>query len=152
MIQTPTPMNAIDLDLISNRELGSIIFSYLCINCRKVPLNPLKCCNPICALYFCDGCFKVYYDCCPGCHSKNSIKPISNDLKQHLSKIKFECLFKNKGCNFLISLHDYQDHLNSKCRFSIENQNIKRNIQLNIINICVNKSIKFPIESKNFLI
>ena len=150
MIQTPTPMNAIDLDLISNRELGSIIFSYLCINCRKVPLNPLKCCNPICALYFCDGCFKVYYDCCPGCHSKNSIKPISNDLKQHLSKIKFECLFKNKGCKFFISLYDYQDHLNSKCEFSTENPNNQRNIQLSIINISVNNSLKFPIESKYF--
>ena len=137
---TPKPQNAIDLKLISNKELESMISSYLCLNCKKVPLNLHKCSFPICQAYFCDGCFKINNDCCPGCKTKNSNKPISNDLKQLLSKIKFECIHKNKGCTCLISLSDYQDHLNSKCEFSVENKiNQVKN---------TNKSLEFQLEGK----
>ena len=144
-----TPLNAIDLELISNREFKSMISCYVCINCRKLALNPLKCCNSNCTAYFCEGCFKVNNDCCPGCQTKNSKKPISNELNELLRKIKFECLHKNKGCKSLIPLSDYQDHLNSKCEFSKENPNNQMNIQLSKVNNNnVNKSLEFQLEGK----
>ena len=147
---TSKPLNAIDLELISNKELESMISCYVCINCKKVPLNPQKCCNPKCSAFFCDGCFKINNDSCPGCYTKNSKKPISKELEQLFSILKFECVHKNEGCQSLISLSNYQDHLNfSKCEFLKESPNNHINTQLKIN---ANENSKIPIQGKILLI
>ena len=106
----------------------------ICPICFYILKYPINCSDKNNSHSFCKECIDIYLkekNKCPICKNNFEYK-INNDIINSLEKLMFKCLFKNKGCNEIISYKDYFNHL-SNCKYKY----IK--YECNIKNIIIKK-------------
>ena len=104
-------------NLIEKENIDDLI----CPICFYVFKNPLSCSDKKNSHSFCKECIKEYLNQnnnnkCPTC-KLNFESKIKNELFNELNKIAFNCLYKNEGCNDIISYSEYLNHINN-CKYS----------------------------------
>ena len=90
----------------------------ICPICFYILKYPINCSDKNNSHSFCKECIDIYLkesNKCPICKNNFEYK-INNDIINSLEKLMFKCLFKNKGCNEIISYKDYFNHL-SNCKY-----------------------------------
>ena len=113
----------------------------ICPICLDVLKNPISCSDKKNSHSFCKDCIDKYLNennKCPTCKLIFEYK-INNDIYNELNKLSFQCIFKNEGCNDIISYSDYLNHIYN-CEYNntvIYECNIKKyNYNLKEFKIC----------------
>ena len=91
----------------------------ICNICFNVLNNPVSCSYKKNCHYFCKECINAFLkenNNCPICKENFEYK-INNLLNNKLVKINFNCAFKNKGCDCIISYPEYLNHINN-CKYN----------------------------------
>ena len=91
----------------------------ICPICLQLLKNPISCSERINSHSFCKECIDEFLkekDACPICKSNFEYK-IKNNIIQEVNNLYFFCLFKNEGCNKIISYSEYINHINN-CQYS----------------------------------
>ena len=91
---------------------------FICPICFYVLNKPISCSDKKNSHSFCEQCIKEYLKenyKCPSCKLFFEYK-INNDLYNELNQLPFKCLYKDEGCNDIISYSEYLNHIN-KCKY-----------------------------------
>ena len=111
---------------MTNFPSSSFIEGLNCTICLVLKLNPMNCSS--CGQIICRECIKQYNeksDQCPYCRkSPVQYNEISKGLKNSLENMKMTCIYYDKGCNDIIILKNYKDHID-KCKFQ-NNENVMK--------------------------
>jgi len=93
----------------------------ICPICFYIYRNPISCSDKKNSHSFCKECIDNYLkdnnNTCPTCKLNFEYK-IKNEINNELNKLKFQCMFKNKGCNEIKSYSEYLNHIN-ECKYFI---------------------------------
>ena len=90
----------------------------ICPICYYILKEPKNCSVNKNSHSFCKKCIDKYLenkDKCPTCKLNFEYK-INNEIYNKLNKLLFECVFKNEGCNEIISYSEYLNHINN-CKY-----------------------------------
>ena len=91
----------------------------ICPICYYILKEPINCSDKKNSHSFCKKCIDKYLEernKCPICKLNFEYK-INNEIYNKLNKILFECMFKNEGCNEIISYSEYLNHINN-CKYN----------------------------------
>ena len=91
----------------------------ICPICYCILKEPINCSVNKNSHSFCKRCIDKYLenkDKCPACEINFEYK-INNEIYNKLNKLLFECVFKNEGCNEIISYSEYLNHINN-CKYN----------------------------------
>ena len=91
----------------------------ICPICYCILKEPINCSDNKNSHSFCKICIDKYLenkDKCPTCKLNFEYK-INNEIYNKLNKLLFECVFKNEGCNEIISYSEYLNHINN-CKYN----------------------------------
>ena len=119
-------------DLIDKDKIEDLI----CPICLLILRNPVCCSDKINSHSFCKECIDIYLKekvKCPVC--KLLFEYINNNkIIDKLNNLSFHCMFKNKGCDKILSYSEYLNHINdckynnSKYECQIRKYNYKKKI------------------------
>ena len=102
-------------DLIDKDGIEDLI----CPICLQILRNPFCCSEKINSHSFCKECIDEFLkekNKCPVCKLIFEYKNNTN-LKDKLNKLSFYCMFKNEGCDKILSDSEYLNHINN-CEYS----------------------------------
>ena len=91
----------------------------ICPICYCILKEPINCSDNKNSHSFCKKCIDKYLenkDKCPTCKLNFEYK-INNEIYNKLNKLLFKCIFKNEGCNEIISYSEYLNHINN-CKYN----------------------------------
>ena len=132
----------------NNCPVCKLIFEYknnknvedlICPICLNILINPINCSDKKNSHSFCKKCINKYLkekNKCPICKNFFEYK-INKEINNLLYNLSFNCLFKNEGCNYIISYVRYFKHINN-CKYN----NMKYECQIKKYNY---KNKKFEI-------
>ena len=109
-------LHSID-DLIDKDKIEDLI----CPICLLILRNPINCSDKINSHSFCKECIDEFLkekNKCPICKLIFEYKT-NNIIIDKLNTLLFHCMFKNEGCNKIISYSEYLNHVNN-CKYNNE--------------------------------
>ena len=107
-------LHSID-DLIDKDKIEDLI----CPICLLILRNPINCSDKINSHSFCKECIDEFLkekNKCPICKLIFEYKT-NNIIIDKLNTLLFHCMFKNEGCNKIISYSEYLNHVNN-CKYN----------------------------------
>ncbi len=99
-------------NLANQSEVAAFLSELQCSVCNYILKNPQECLN--CQKPICTECKSTWFaknpNSCPYCRQKSQFDRVNRMTKNLLAKLKFHCVFKNKGCKEILGYENLFKH------------------------------------------